>query len=844
MISKLTFHNIRIAWRNLLKYKVQNIIAVLCLTVGLVCFSVSFIIAQRALERRLRGDGNPRRQYVSIYDTKGDSVVYVGPKTLKRISDKHLSSIDHIDLDYGLVLLAGRFYDLEGHQHLLSTYIKLISPERLHDLGLRSAITGKRIPVLKPGDVLMTKGMQERTFGLDVNPVGFTTDEVKQYMGIGDVEPYTIYNELQDTVPAYGKIIDVVDTGDWMLTENYLLVVTDLCQEFENSKCPRPWLNYQKRFSFILAKDKTANDLLKELHEAFPEYEVSIEESKGLRTDILTITGLMVILSSILLIGLFGFLKMQIQLFRLRQREMGLRQCMGAQRGQLMSLMMWEVAIVFFFVTLLTLGLTYLLAAYALPIILKIAPELSFNMPLTYTTELWICLVVFLLTIVITLLSVRQVVTKPLNEVVGRSHRTSTKGRNLLISLQMVFSLTFLLWASIFSIALFNKAEELPKPVNKDEFRNCIVSNMHEWSISVLDSLPYYQHVANFTSMVTLPLRHDLKDGEMPPGRHWEQKDEETNQRFYTYQALMTDEHLFEMLDLDVQPTATREEILRKDMIPIYVPKERAAQLREKLGIKKLSPSGERGRMIEKDKEAECVGYFKGKMFTSLMWNDFHPVFLYVTERSYFTNHQYIDFRVPDDFNDANSGWSLHHYVIVQSKAGQYDAAMKEMKAGFKDLGQYTLSRPPLDRLYDVCFKDLRMAEMAMQILAILNAIALLCIVLTLFSSVSLDVRGRQKEVAIRKAHGASQGQIIWLFGRGYVYCLLISSVISLLLFYGINILFAGKLVYADTDEMFKFSALPALFSIGAIALITLLTVGYKIYKVSKLEPASIIKKE
>ena len=52
------------------------------------------------------------------------------------------------------------------------------------------------------------------------------------------------------------------------------------------------------------------------------------------------------------------------------------------------------------------------------------------------------------------------------------------------------------------------------------------------------------------------------------------------------------------------------------------------------------------------------------------------------------------------------------------------------------------------------------------------------------------------------------------------------------------------KYLYADTDEMFKFSALPALFSIGAIALITLLTVGYKIYKVSKLEPASIIKKE
>jgi hypothetical protein len=304
----------------------------------------------------------------------------------------------------------------------------------------------------------------------------------------------------------------------------------------------------------------------------------------------------------------------------------------------------------------------------------------------------------------------------------------------------------------------------------------------------------------------------------------------------------MTDEHLFEILDLDVQPTATQEEIDNKDMIPIYVPKERAAQLREKFGVK--APKHPQTRIIEKGKEAECVGYFKGKMFTSLMWNDFHPVFLYVTERSYFTNHQYIDFRVPDDFNDANSGWSLHHYVIVQSKAGQYDAAMKEMKAGFKDLGQYTLSRPPLDRLYDVCFKDLRMAEMAMQILAILNAIALLCIVLTLFSSVSLDVRGRQKEVAIRKAHGASQGQIIWLFGKQYVFCLLINSVISLLLFIGLNILFAGKLVYANTEEIIKFFVLPAPLCIGGIALVTLLTVGYKIYRVSKLDPAKIIKKE
>ena len=43
----LAFHNIRIAWRNLMKYKVQNIISVLCLAVGMVVFSLTFILSQR-----------------------------------------------------------------------------------------------------------------------------------------------------------------------------------------------------------------------------------------------------------------------------------------------------------------------------------------------------------------------------------------------------------------------------------------------------------------------------------------------------------------------------------------------------------------------------------------------------------------------------------------------------------------------------------------------------------------------------------------------------------------------------------------------------------------------------
>ena len=158
----MTFHNIRVAWRNLMKYKAQNVIAVLCLAVGLVCFSMSFIITQRAWQSWKREGGDPRRAMVELY-TQGDSLLSACPDDIQRIADSHLPSIDFIDLDWFAVGTVAPFTDLKGKQYEVETSWKWTNPERFNYLGLRSAITGKRIPILKPGDLIMTKNMLETT---------------------------------------------------------------------------------------------------------------------------------------------------------------------------------------------------------------------------------------------------------------------------------------------------------------------------------------------------------------------------------------------------------------------------------------------------------------------------------------------------------------------------------------------------------------------------------------------------------------------------------------------------------------------------------------------------------
>ncbi|MBO4551425.1 MAG: FtsX-like permease family protein, partial [Bacteroidaceae bacterium] len=776
-------------------------------------FSMSFIIIQRSWQSWKREGGDPRRANVELY-TQGDSLISACPDDIQRIADSHLPSIDFIDIKYDAVGLSMEVIDLKGKTHVVTTWIEWISPEHLNYLELRSAITGKRIPVLKPGDVIMTKGMLERTFGKDVNPVGF---EVKRL-----------------TYQGNSTVTDVVDTGDWMLNEDALMVVTDMFKEWADQHAR----THMNSFDVILAKGKTDKDLQKELQGLLPEYKVKAES----HFSIIDKWGLFFTLfigGSILLIGLFGFLKTQIQLFRLRQREMGLRKCVGAQRGQLFGLMMWEVVIVFIFVTLLTLVLTALLADYAFPILQTEVDDISIDMPRTYATELWICLVTFLVTASIAALSVRKVVTTPLNEVVGKSHRTSTRGRSLLIILQMIvcqFLLFFVLGTVVFGRI------NTTRPANADTFRNCIVTENYEWKPELLDTIPHLQHIEGSTHVVEAHFRQDMTDGVEPHFPH-AIGEELDGTRYSIYDMLLIDEHLFGLLDMEVLPTDTKEMHYTVGVTPIYVPSERADELRQKLGLQKKGEP--EYRTIEKGIQAEKIGYANWVPLASLTGNGFRSGFVcfYICETSYLLDKDTLDSRVWKDFEDAYEGLALNHNIILKAKPKEYKAAVKELTSLYHKHGKYTLVKAPINNLYEVCYKDLRMNELLIQILWVMAGVALLCIVLTLFSSVSLDTRGRQKEVAIRKAHGAGTRQIMWLFGKQYVWQLGASSIITLILCIATRF----ALFWADLnrlDNNIWRMHIPFVFAVLVVALVTLLTVGYKIYKVSKLNPATIIKKE
>ena len=92
------------------------------------------------------------------------------------------------------------------------------------------------------------------------------------------------------------------------------------------------------------------------------------------------------------------------------------------------------------------------------------------------------------------------------------------------------------------------------------------------------------------------------------------------------------------------------------------------------------------------------------------------------------------------------------------------------------------MNEPHVHDLYDEWFKSIRMLELFRQLSLLLVIVSILCFVASVYSAIALESRGRQKEVALRKIHGAHTSDIIMLFGKYYLRLLPISAVIVIIL--------------------------------------------------------------
>ena len=182
------------------------------------------------------------------------------------------------------------------------------------------------------------------------------------------------------------------------------------------------------------------------------------------------------------------------------------------------------------------------------------------------------------------------------------------------------------------------------------------------------------------------------------------------------------------------------------------------------------------------------------------------------------------------------------YYHILRPKAHRYAQLSDELNELYHEKCPKSLMPLEIANVYDTWFTMVRWAEMLQQLCWLLTIISLLCIIISVYSAVSFDTRGREKEVAIRKVHGAKMWDIIRLFGRYYLRILVISAIIAAPLGIALGTIVMNMMhVHAN---VLLLTCQWIVSSLLIVTLITLLTVWEKIYRVSRTPPADVVKKE
>ena len=641
------------------------------------------------------------------------------------------------------------FYDNTDQPKTCSCYYTHASPRYWMYYGYRSAITGEPISELEENDCLITDDLSAQLFGEGTDPRGF---EFAMVDGTGK-------RPIRD-------VIKVTDYLEAHATNAVVIIRNDPGTALEN----------RNGFTAELAEGYTGEDLREQLQSAFPEYTFQLHgrafDNDELFLIILIIGVVLSLGASVLIIGVMGFLKMELQLFSLRSREMALRRTMGARTCHLFMLLAWEVVIVFALTMLATVALTYSLADYALPILQRLHKQLNFDVDFILNLELWITLATLLLALIAAFAAVYRQLRIPVGMRVGRSHRTMTRGQGFMLTTQLTVSmfLTFAVLGMMYVFGIIEKQESGGISEDRTPYQQAIMIPQPTFEIAIPDfpnRLAQNRDVEHVGYVIysVCEVAADQVDRTLVRN-FWRNLNNDGTFHSYGYCFLSTSENLIDLLKVEITPNLPADSTVHGFYCAIYVRTEQAERLRKKWNLD-----------VSRDEQVRPL--YKQRSYTLIGYAPALPGYRHgsYTCPSFWMVDEDIDWRDLRNLSELGSHSPNPHYIIFP-KEGKYNKVKDDITELYREARPGDRNILPIHNLADEWFNLMRMIEMMRQLCLILVIVSILCIVASVYSAIALESRGRQKEVALRKIHGAHTRDIILLFGKYYLRLLAISAVI------------------------------------------------------------------
>ena len=796
----MLLHNLKVALRNILKYKVQTLGSILSLAIGMVTLATVHSFLQNFRMASI----NHEPYYDRVYNLRFDSIQ-------KRQSEKSI----HINSDIvravkanggprcieqgpyapnGMLTGGWAEFTLSGKTRRKMP-LDAVPLDRNYPnfVGIRSAITGEKIKVLGPHDAIINEKQAKQIFG-DKNPVGASIRLNKSY-GNYQLRLVDVYQDLSLTeldMSSSALFYSPWELEDMDPEQFYAVNLYVVLKEGCTPQQLKAEVNSRLKPLGLKVKTEKLKDRLSE------EY-----SSVAIACSITYLIG-----SLILLAAIIGFLRMQTQLFWMRRREISLRITNGATRLQLFSMFATEVVVIVLVAYLVAVLMgAWICDCLAKPQFAEITSELG-TISHLYLYSLVIGLVVMMLCLAIIWIVLSRICkhSQALESGMRRSHNHWF--RNTMLGVQVMISMfflgvTFCLLCWVGKMADFNHIPDDERAYKQSLF---LQTNAAENVQRLRDKLIHLPQVERW-----IPYSYgfwkvnELAENEEFSKAVW--KDDlfvsYSNVTHYKIQMTSDTSYLdFFKIKVNWKPKANRKKC-------ILVNEELYKLMRQY----HVAPNDI--LTVDEMDTYQIAGTFQSIPYEGSMKTDIYS-FIVI---------------------DPKEAYGATHYILV-AKPGEYKEMQVAVDRTIQKL-EPAVVKPMSSNLRYYMAREMFALEILQNIAWILAIVSLAICLISIFSTVMLDTQTRKKEVAIRKVNGALTRDITKLFGRTYLVITLIAMVFAVVAMLLFHIVLSKMFDMVEINPVFPI-ILSIVIVIGFIAAI----IACQVRKIMKVDPSEILAKE
>ncbi len=462
----MTIHYLKVALRNLWKYKTNTLISLVCLAIGITCFCMTELMLKHAFGFADEYPDSDRR--VIIFNVNN-------AEQMKLLEAQQITAFDKLVQFWhareGEIITVN---DAQQEFPFISKY-NYVSGNYFEYKNIR--LQRNTLPLQAPDEVIISESFAKKAFG-DVDPIGLTIRR-------GD-----------DKEQRSFRIIDVALSDKFQSMDD-----TDIY--FNISADPRSFFIMEG----VLKKGvgiNEANENLKQVH--IPQGEKTIHpmawQTTGNLDVILVKLGIRCIGLLILLSGLINFLKFIIQSFYNRQRELALRKCVGSNMRGIFSLLFAEIFCMLTASAMFSFMVSEIVLKY---ISVNLQDTLRHYLPtingdvmlMVYGMQCRLYLILLVICLIVALFPVYRLRrTSIIHFVTNRSRRHVF--RNTMIGVQLAVSLFFLGGSFVTYLYIQDRHEKIYNPLTVEEqervvlleINNSYLQKNKEAIVSELKRLP------------------------------------------------------------------------------------------------------------------------------------------------------------------------------------------------------------------------------------------------------------------------------------------------------------------------------------------------------------------